>query len=280
MDKAWVEQKNKEQQEQLAAEISQLREYLKDKTPLLPHEVEQAINNLLADSQSGYYPFGDMMPFWDIIDDRNKYYTTNEMKDRFLFALSESVKGLKEKYRKINNLQDTYDRYLDSEPVEFDGDIIITDPCYILRHDAEHTDDWAKCDYGSDMEALGIKHYMTRDTIYGDWSCTTFDTDTTKPIGEFCADAGLVSVFSLDEVLRYNPEFDYHINRTWTTTLIKDFKGTVQFIVKREEGTYDEDTEYWDAGDTWVDYAVQVIGHGVNKITGEPINFIGSQTGL
>lgn len=280
MDRAWVEKKNAEQKAKLDTEVDSLREYLKDKTPLLPNEIEQAIKKLLDDNQSGYLPSGDMMPFWDIIDARNKYYTTDEMKDRFLLALSESVKGLKEKYRKINNLQDTYDRYLDSELVEFDGDIIITDPCYILRHDAEHTDDWEKCDYGSDMEALGIKHYMTRDTIYGDWSCTTFDTDTTKPIGEFCADAGLVSVFLLDEVLRYNPEFDYHINRTWTTTLIKDFKGTVQFIVKREEGTYDEDTEYWNAGDTWVDYAVQVIGHGVNKITGEPINFIGSQTGL
>ena len=178
-----------------------------------------------------------------------------------------------------------YKRYLDSEPMEFDGDIIITDPCYIIR--AEHhgtkplTDnDWAACGYGSNMEALGIKKHMTRDTLYGDWSCTTFNTDTGKPIGEFCADAGLVSVFDLSEVLAYNPDFDYHINRKGTTTLIENFKGTVQFVVKHVEGVYEDTTEWWNKGDKWEDYLVEVVGHGVNKVTGEPINFVGKQTGL
>lgn len=135
------------------------------------------------------------------------------------------------------------ERYLDSEPMEFDGDIIITDPCYIIR--AEHhgtkpitDDDWGACGYGENMEALGIHRYMTRDTLYGDWSCAVFNTDTEKAIGEFCADAGLVSVFLLDEVLKYNPDFNYHKERTWTTTLIPDFKGTVQFVVEHEEGLY------------------------------------------
>lgn len=34
-----------------------------------------------------------------------------------------------------------------------------------------------------------------------------------EKIGYFCADAGMVAVFLLDEVLKYNPDFDYHINR-------------------------------------------------------------------
>lgn len=49
----------------------------------MPNEIEQAIKKLLDYNQSGYLPFGDMMPFWDIIDARNKYYTTDEMKDCF-----------------------------------------------------------------------------------------------------------------------------------------------------------------------------------------------------
>lgn len=166
-------------------------------------------------------------------------------------------------------------RYLDSEPMEFDGDIIITDPCYITRDD-----DWGTCGYGDNMEVLGIHNYMTRDTIYGDWSCTVYNTDTKEAIGEFCADAGLVSVFSLDEVLKYNPDFDYHKERDWTTTLIPDFKGTVQFVVEHEEGVYEDTTEYHKAGDKWEDYSVHVVGHGVNKKTGEPINFRSTQTGL
>lgn len=169
--------------------------------------------------------------------------------------------------------------------MEFDGDIIITDPCYIIR--AEHhgtkplTDnDWAACGYGENMEALGICRYMTRDTIYGDWSCTVYDTDSEEEIGEFCADAGLVSVFLLDEVLKYNPDFDYHKERPWTTTLIPDFKGTIEFEVEHEEGVYEEDSEFWKAGDTWEEDSVHVVGHGINKKTGEPINFRSTQTGL
>lgn len=41
----------------------------------------------------------------------------------------------------------------------------------------------------------------------------------------------MVAVFLLDEVLKYNPNFDYHINRLWTTTLIKDFDGEVEYYI-------------------------------------------------
>ena len=108
--------------------------------------------------------------------------------------------------------------------------------------------------YGDDMNKLGITNYICRDTIYGDWSCTTFNTDTNEAIGEFCADAGMVGVFLLDEVLKYNPDFNYHIERPWTTTLIKNFDGDVNFEINE----YDE---------------VEVIGRG-------NINFIGIQTSL
>lgn len=235
-----------------------------------------------------------------------------------------------EKFRSMVEYKSYYDgsRYLDSEPMEFDGDIIITDPCYIMRerdesdrpkwsdfhpyksicdypdydertktskmfsenseryHKADdewreaHPDDWDVCECGSKMEALGIHNYMTRDTLYGDWSCTTYNTDTKEAIGEFCADAGLVSVFSLKEVLKYNPDFDYHTDRTWTTTWIKDFKGTVQFVVVYTDGYYEDETEYHKKGEHWEDYSVEVVGHGINKVTGEPINFVGKQTGF
>ena len=178
-----------------------------------------------------------------------------------------------------------FEKYIDSDPVEFDGDIIITDPCYIIRDEHHGTkpmteDDWNACDYGSHMEPLGIRKYMSRDTLYGDWSCTTYNSDTGESMGQFCADAGMVSVLDLAEVLKYNPDFDYHIKKDWTTTWIKDFKGTVQFVVKREEHVYEEDTKWWNAGDVYEEYYVEVVGRGINKRTGEPLNFIGKQTGL
>lgn len=147
--------------------------------------------------------------------------------------------------------------------MKFKGDIIIIDPCYIIR--AEHhgtkpitDDDWEACGYGDNMEVLGIENYICRETIYGDWSCTTFNSDTNEKLGEFCADAGLVAVFLLDEVLKYNPDFDYHINRPWTTTLIKNFDGEIDFEVIHNK--------YGEA-------EVQVVGKG-------NINFVGKQTGL
>lgn len=165
-------------------------------------------------------------------------------------------------------------------PVQFDGDIIITDPCYVVKeldtstmpkwedymrlsdysgmsdkelgeagffedlerlHKAEdewkknHQDDWDVCGCGSDMGRLGFTTYLCDDTIWGDWSCNTYNTDTKEKIGEFCADAGMVAVFLLDEVLKYNPDFDYHTNRTWTTTWIKDFHGTIELQVEDGE---------------------------------------------
>lgn len=96
-------------------------------------------------------------------------------------------------------------------------------------------DDWRVCEYGDNMEKLGIKTYLTNSTEYGDWSCTTYEEGTGKKLGGFCADAGLVSVFLLDEVLKYNPDFDYHINRPHTTTLIMDFDGDVEITHRNDE---------------------------------------------
>lgn len=62
----------------------------------------------------------------------------------------------------------------------------------------------------------------------------------------------MVAVFLLDDVLKYNPDFDYHIERPWTATLIKDFEGEVDFEVNDE---------------------VWVIGKG-------DIDFVGMQTGI
>lgn len=133
--------------------------------------------------------------------------------------------------------------------------------------------DWELSNYGSDMEVLGIKNYICRDTLYGDWSCTTYNSDTHEKIGEFCADAGMVGVFLLDEVLKYNPDFNYHIERPWTTTLIKDFDGEIDFEIIHTEGVYENDTEFYSKGEKWEDNSVSVIGRG-------NINFETRQTGF
>lgn len=118
-------------------------------------------------------------------------------------------------------------------------------------------DDWDKCDYGRNMEVLGIHNYITESTIYGDWSCTTYKIteDPYKAInnfidasekgedygikcsklGNFCADAGLVSVFNLDEVRKYNPDIDKWIaSHDWCVTTIPNFDGDVNYYVDKQ----------------------------------------------
>jgi hypothetical protein len=144
--------------------------------------------------------------------------------------------------------------------MKFKGDIIITDPCYVIK-DEEWSDFlniyWGKGWNPPKIEQIKWKNlsFLIRNTEYGDWGCGTFINDEKKEcIGDFCADAGLVSVFSLKEVLEYDPTFDLYIKSPWTTTLIKDFDGEVNFKFTEEMG-------------------VQVIGEG-------NINFITCQTSL
>lgn len=142
-------------------------------------------------------------------------------------------------------------------------------------------DDWSKCSYGENMEALGITNYICRDTIYGDWSCTTYNTDTKEKLGKFCADAGLVAVFELDEVLKYNPDFSQWIKtHNWCVTVIENFTGNINFEVVHQSGVYTKDDEfesngkiYCKEGETWENDEIQVIGKG-------NINFFTTQTEL
>lgn len=142
-------------------------------------------------------------------------------------------------------------------------------------------DDWSKCSYGENMEVLGITNYICRDTIYGDWSCTTYNTDTGEKLGKFCADAGLVAVFELDEVLKYNPDFSQWIKtHNWCVTVIENFTGDINFKVVHQSGVYTKDDEfesngkiYCKEGETWENDEIQVIGKG-------NINFFTTQTGL
>lgn len=142
----------------------------------------------------------------------------------------------------------------------FKGTIIITDPCYFLKEEDNCADDWT---------ALPNHHFssfLRSRTLYGDWSCHTFKLKSNdekltglileghEVLGEFCADGGEVCVALLDEVLKYNPSFDYHKERKWTTTTIENFDGDIQIVNDK-------------------DYGIQVVGKG-------NIPFITFQTGF
>ena len=126
------------------------------------------------------------------------------------------------------------------KPKRFDGDIVITDPCYIVENWNEDPDMDIYNGFGFD-KVFGDT-YIYGSTIYGDWSCTVYDCGSQDPkeiieeadqdsiipvglpvLGEFCADAGLVSVTYLDRSERIK-NYGSHC---WTC--IPDFHGTVQY---------------------------------------------------
>ncbi len=124
---------------------------------------------------------------------------------------------------------------------KFCGDVLITDPCYVVKER-----DWERSKFGAHMKELGIKNYLYEGTVYGDWSCTTFKGSRPKVLdeeeleymdilGRFCADAGLVSVFLLSEVLAYNPKYDDHLTKPHVVTWIKDFNGEIAICREGEE---------------------------------------------
>ena len=131
----------------------------------------------------------------------------------------------------------------------FNGDILITDPCYIHQQlpDPEREKSfWGYfCKhpfnkFEADNPGLflyGLCNTLVGRTIYGDWSCTTYMKYKGKDvdIGRFCADAGLVGVFLLDEVEKFNPNFSqWLIRHQHCGTVISGFNGIVKAITTRK----------------------------------------------
>jgi len=239
MKQQWVNKKMKERAEKIKSLKEDIRSKLRSLGVYSEGEIEQFIEQAEKAINLGMCSPVYLMPIDDpglrerFVNDVDLCTNTRQ----FLTTLPYEDLAI--------TMRKDYSRFLDSEPRHYHGDIIITDPCYVPQ--------------------FHLPSAMMRDTIYGDWSCTTVDDDTKEKLGEFCADSGMVAVFDLAEVLHYNPGFNYHEMRPWTTTLIKDFDGDCQFIVKHHRGD---------------DYSVHVVGQGVNFKTGKPIRFTTYQTGL
>ena len=114
---------------------------------------------------------------------------------------------------------------------EFDGDIVITDPCYIRENGTRI--DWDS--HEARMKDVGLCNR----TYYGDWGCTVFAAMgpvghsyyKSAKIGEFCADAGMVCVLDMRDARRMCPDIDKWIaEHDWCATVIRGFKGKVRLM--------------------------------------------------
>lgn len=162
---------------------------------------------------------------------------------------------------------------------EFDGDIVITDPCYI-RETGKRID-WNS--HESLMKELGL--FNT--TYYGDWGCTVYETkkdkvglmyDDVYAIGEFCADAGLVCVLDMRDARRISSDIDKWIaEHDWCATVIRGFKGKVRLMTMTTK-RWMKDLEDPKKRIVYDDVELRVRGDGMKD--GEPFCFESYQTSL
>ena len=102
----------------------------------------------------------------------------------------------------------------------------------LRKYQEINMNDWEKCEYGTNMEALGIKHYLYCDTDCTEWAYTSLDSDEKEISTKFYTE-GTVGVFLLDEVLAYNPDFNCHTKEPRTAIFIKNFDGDVKLKTDR-----------------------------------------------
>ena len=161
---------------------------------------------------------GDWIPDWGIAEDEETFKTMMKAFDilsttklEFVFEPNDDILDYAKKY--VKDKEEREEKEFEekmSKGVHFKGDIVITDPCYFeyWQHEDMFTD------------------HLGRDTVYGDWFCTVYNTDTDEVLGKFCADAGYVGCYYLDEVLKAYPNFAKMGD--WTRTIIKNFDGVVR----------------------------------------------------
>lgn len=115
--------------------------------------------------------------------------------------------------------------------MKFKGDILITDPCYIVKDEAA----WDLCQYGEEMQKVGMKTFLTAFTEDEDTQ-VVFNTNTNEKLGEFCSDSTAISVVLLDEALAHNPDFKKDIKeRPYIACIIKKFDGDIEIVESQGE---------------------------------------------
>ena len=90
--------------------------------------------------------------------------------------------------------------------------------------------DWDTSDYGKHLENIGFHNVIVSDMGYQYGSYSVYESSTNSFIGQFCSDSGLIGVFNLDEILRYDEDFDKFNTMPWAVCFIPNYVGTIAFI--------------------------------------------------
>ena len=159
---------------------------------------------------------------------------------------------------------------------EFDGDIIITDPCYVNLREVGIQIDW------DSREAWIKKRGLFNTTYYGDWGCTVYTVEPdsrvgyigpdSEYVGKFCADAGLVCVLDMRDAKHLLPDVEKWVaEHDWCATIIRGFSGKVRLMTYTKVSRFGDGTPYDDT---------ELRVHGDGTLNGEPFSFESVQTSL
>ena len=99
--------------------------------------------------------------------------------------------------------------------------------------------DWDKCSCGQMMFRFGFTPDKTKvsTTGWGDGVWEIFNENTKEIYGQFAADSGQTGIFSLDQVLRYNPDFLDKKYLVHLATVLWDFTGEIDMALENLEET-------------------------------------------
>jgi hypothetical protein len=148
--------------------------------------------------------------------------------------------------------------------MQFKGTVIITDPCYLIKND--NPSDWENSEAGISLYVLGFNNYISAPTRQGDWSCEVItynpsETEAEKEsqvFGMFGADSGMVGVFLLEEILKYNPNFEI---RSRHMAVFEDFNGSIDFEVTEEGELF-----IFGGSETLCFYTVSIFGDLMSEL--------------
>ena len=116
----------------------------------------------------------------------------------------------------------------------FKGDIIITDPCNIVKSD----EDWqlvlADTYDRAELDKIGIQNFLSFEAV-GESRGVVTDSDTGTTIGKFCTDSCIFCVCLLEDVLAYHPEFDDYEKWPGSCAVIRGFEGEIVLEEREEE---------------------------------------------
>lgn len=110
----------------------------------------------------------------------------------------------------------------------FKGTIIIGDPCEMVVSE----DDWQRTKWGEKMHLIGFNKYISFECEEDRPNVINYDSK--EILGTYCTDSCMICIVYLDDLLKYNPTFNQHIEYPENWTVIKDFNGKIRVKVKND----------------------------------------------